>query len=789
MKLKYSLIHSLGIFSTLFLSASTWAVEYIVDMPDSFQAIWTKLHAGDTVILSRDLDVGALPVLMSHDFSVTIQSRDGNNFSLVWGQNKEENLPLPADVILNRVTLTGAPSTILLGKNPIVGTATVWMNNVGPLIRGTESISVGNGNSFRDNVATGNEHGAVIHAVSGINVSIKNNNVFSGNIATGHGGAIYLADRDKAVAGTMLKLDASEVGSSITFSGNTEEAVVEQGKIVDPGFANDIYFGKEASAELHAVEGASIVLGSGIASADETASITKTGKGCVFVADAAFYRGTLAVKEGSVTLAAGNVWGTRNGSASAPGVAVFAGASFVLERGASLASNLYLDGGTLRVSAPSALEGNLALGKGSSGMRFTLSQDLLADTGRTPLLSLSQHTAVTASPEGSVLVTDLDLTGVTSLGKAQLIQPYGNWKYLSEESRLLLSGPITYTDTTGTHLLDNVSIDPVTGLLDISSLVSKNDVRFDRPGTAAANALWSSVETLGVLRHTIGSQLNLRSAGKGNNVWGSGMASMRRVGSDGGRIGYRFNGGGYAVGVDRSISRSTVIGITLGQFFGTNRAEDGSDSDSRSKINQNSMMVGLYGQYHTSTDASNYWSMDVFAGYGATDNDLSSSSTNASWNDTNFAASLQVSRTYARDEGIVLRPFVGLDFLTGSQDSFITDGSLPLRYGGADMHILSLPVGCTLARTMEAGWGSFTPSLTVAYVADIFRDNPENQVTDFNDTTWRNHGSNPGRHAMRVKIGLERRWTSFWAGSVGYILNIRSQETVHSFTAGIQYSF
>ena len=80
------------------------------------------------------------------------------------------------------------------------------------------------------------------------------------------------------------------------------------------------------------------------------------------------------------------------------------------------------------------------------------------------------------------------------------------------------------------------------------------------------------------------------------------------------------------------------------------------------------------------------------------------------------------------------------------------------------------------------------PEVTMAYVADIARDNPEvkTSVMGFSRV---GKGTNIGRNAFMLSVGANWMFNSSWSVGAFYTLEARSKQVNQSVNASLRYSF
>ena len=306
-----------------------------------------------------------------------------------------------------------------------------------------------------------------------------------------------------------------------------------------------------------------------------------------------------------------------------------------------------------------------------------------------------------------------------------------------------------------------------------------------------ANALWSSTGTVKTFSANAVSQLDSGRTGA-NNFWASGMGDFSRVSTEGSVSGFDYNGGGYAIGADHAFSKNLVAGLTLGQSFGTNKANDGGYAS----FDQRGIMGGLYGRFLSEQGQDSLLIVDAYASYGNVENRGTAALFGAdelardTWNDDVWSLGLKTSWQIRLDKASTLTPFIGLDYVHGAQgDVNMTTSTINRRFRDGSMQNLSLPVGLTYRTTLSLGAEQYLiPEVTVAYVADVVRDNPSVK-SDIPGARIKTYGSAPGRNAIHANAGLGWIITPEWSVGLYYNIENRSRMTNQGVSGTVHYTF
>lgn len=341
---------------------------------------------------------------------------------------------------------------------------------------------------------------------------------------------------------------------------------------------------------------------------------------------------------------------------------------------------------------------------------------------------------------------------------------------------------------------------------DLSSLTSTGEatVRSANEGDAnrVANTLVSSSKTLfafadGARNHVYSDRVT------GSNFWVGGLGDFQDLSTHNGRNGYKYNGGGYAVGMDHKTGKNSVVGLAFGQMFGEMKPKDGTFLFDAGKIDQKMTMIGLYGG--TLMNVCNIKQgvhLDGYLAYGSSDNESTRNVINpvmgygggssANWNEDVFAVGGQASWVYQVCPAFNLRPFIGIDYTAARMEDFRESGvdGLNNHYSKGHYQNLALSAGFGIDRTFTYRNGmALTPAASVAYVGDVVRQDGKVTVTNPDGSNFWERSVSPGRNAIRANAALTWKICSTWAARAGYVFEYRSGATQHGVNASLSYSF
>lgn len=658
---------------------------------------------------------------------------------------------------------TGFPNDIYLGKNAAMN------------LDAAEGSSI----SLNGGVESADATALIVKTGAG-EVLLGDASYFGGMLKLNAGTAKLAADSTwgdgaavvQVAAGSTLSLaDGAAVDGDVELSGKLSAAGVSS--------VSGITTVQGTAAVLDAAE--SMSLNGGLA-AEADAALTKVGAGVLKLADSADFAGSLLVQAGSVELAENAAFG-KTGS----GLALAEKSALVLNAGSAVQSALAMNAATMEVNgAASLLSPSINLSWANT-WSFRMTDEAVQST--THRLQLAPAATVSVA-EGGSLTLNVDMRGVTSTGEAEEIYLINTTNLTdSKLCELLGSAEVTLTDKEGTHETE-AALDIATGTIDIATLYGEEApvINFDRPGVSIANALHSSVGALHAFAAQSVQHLGIAAAApaEGTNVWAAGIGYIDRFSGA-----WEYSGGGYAVGVSRSVSLSTVLGLSVGQMFGSNKAKfDSADSDADAKIDQNEIMFAVQARHAFGTIGGGTPILDVIGGFGMTDNDYESSAHEGSWDDTNFYASARLFWHWKNERDIYYAPFIGLEYLSGKQDSATLRGTAgSWESDGADMNILTLPVGFTMYSHLDIGSGMvLTPSLELSYRVDLTEADPATDCTD-GTARWQSEGETRSRSAFELDAAAHLQITPQWSTWAAYRYETRSGQNSHTLTAGVNYRF
>ncbi len=557
------------------------------------------------------------------------------------------------------------------------------------------------------------------------------------------GGSLQLSE----IEGATIKVTASDGDSSITFSNVTY--VDDEGNSKSVSSTNI----KDSAVVLTSEDGTAVLAGAD----GHTVNIIDSTVG-----------GT-----GTLTNVALITTGTTGTTATAVSVGF----------DASDANNTSL--GTLTVTGASTIDSGSTLtfyyNTGDLTDYTTIDLTGVTDSFSSEAISISLTGVAYDSSTGTYTIDESTAGSLTegsfTLGTA------GYAVTLSEETEALLADGYTW------------SYNSSTGVLSVVVLTT-----YQADAQRVANTMVSAAETVRTFGRSAARPHVYSARLDGVNLWVDGMGEFMDHSSHNGRTGFEYNAGGYAVGCDTTLSDGkTVLGIAFGQMFGENKPKQGNGYFTPGKIDQDTVMFGIYGgrPFGTKSETDSVH-VDFYATYGMVDCDSTrralsnGAAATADWDEDAYGVGVAVTWVHELRENTYLAPFVALDYSYCDIDSFTESGPQPISYSDSAYQNLSLSVGVGLSRVYGLQNGQkLAPYASVAYVGDVVRrDGKVTASLASNGTVVDVDKSvSPGRSAFQVNVGMGWKITDHWSARAGYTAEFRSGATDQSVVVGANYAF
>ena len=356
------------------------------------------------------------------------------------------------------------------------------------------------------------------------------------------------------------------------------------------------------------------------------------------------------------------------------------------------------------------------------------------------------------------------------------------------------------TATTATTADFTLALQDNSGLLEEGSTISFEDGKLkfnaavskaalaalmDSNSANVANTMWASANAVQEMVRTAENQFLVGMPGQ-TTFWGAGLGSFMDVG---GKQGFSSHAGGYAVGMQHAFTEKFRAGFAFGQMFGNFQSDD-----NQLKADQKALVPMLTAQYVTKTGKMSSVTVSGHVAYGMVENEAdtyqAATAGHAKWDDEVLNIGARVAWNVNLGDHVTVSFFTGLNYQSVDQDSFtetFTGGEREYRDGS--MSSLSVPLGITLRGIYEMeGTNIFAPELTLAYIGDVARDNPEvrTSVYGFNRV---GKGTDLGRSAFTLSVGANWMFDSNWSIGAFYTLEARDEQLNQSLNAALRYSF
>ena len=341
-------------------------------------------------------------------------------------------------------------------------------------------------------------------------------------------------------------------------------------------------------------------------------------------------------------------------------------------------------------------------------------------------------------------------------------------------------------DTAGL-LEEGTSLTYANGEMKLQGAVSKAALAalMDSNSANVANTMWASANAVQEMVRTAENQFLVGMPGQ-TTFWGAGLGSFMDVG---GKQGFSSHAGGYAVGMQHAFTEKFRAGFAFGQMFGNFQSDD-----NQLKADQKALVPMLTAQYVTKTGKMSSVTVSGHVAYGMVENEAdtyqAATAGHAKWDDEVLNIGARVAWNVNLGDHVTVSFFTGLNYQSVDQDSFtetFTGGEREYRDGS--MSSLSVPLGITLRGIYEMeGTNIFAPELTLAYIGDVARDNPEvrTSVYGFNRV---GKGTDFGRSAFTLSVGANWMFDSNWSIGAFYTLEARDEQLNQSLNAALRYSF
>lgn len=763
-------------------------------------AITLKTQGGNVSLGDNSVLNGTAVSAESVDLNKTVYNNNDGNWGTVASTEKLDTIE--GSVTLGSNTTVKGNATLTADDNIAIGTNSVITGNTAAdgVITAGGQISIGDGTQVVGNTAA-NAGKAAINLADGQTLYIGSGAVLSDNTSNGVLGSVHAGRNTQinvytdAAAYTFIN-DGISTAAAAAPTADAAPLAADQATMTKTGAGTLVYGGTGATdtfgGAYQQLEGNLIIGHSTFGPVD--AATGKVGAlqsidGAVMGTDDTVYD----IRTGQVTLAQNS---TMRGAS-----ATFGGDSTLL-----LSDGSVLDFGTpatfkddsrvgIQVSDATGNPVPLAqLQKGTESVTVTL--DGTDISGRLLNNLFLSTTMAPGTTEGTTTITQ-DMKGIDGPLSGYNGNVYTVAAALENNRLNVVAGSpaaqfyenlfrATSADEAA-RLIQSVSGEHVVNFTWAASRTVRNFADLGRIQSAASMARQTE-DTIEVV-DAKGSPIARKTIAKGNgNIWVGGMGIWDDQDARDGVSGYKYNVGGYAVGIDYKAAQGSLIGIAAGQSFGDFKDKTGIGAD----YDVDSFLAMIYGRMHPFRDSK--FTLDGYGAYGRSrfkgNSYIMGSAANGRADTDTFSGGLYGTWTerFALGKAFVT-PYTGIEFMTSELKGFSESGPYGRTFGHARAQNWTIPVGITIARAYQTDGGTtITPALTVAVAQDVSRMNPKSNVAGPLGA-WNARGVNVGRTAFRLNAGIDMLFSSNWGARLCYQFETRNKLTAHGINGAISYTF
>lgn len=275
------------------------------------------------------------------------------------------------------------------------------------------------------------------------------------------------------------------------------------------------------------------------------------------------------------------------------------------------------------------------------------------------------------------------------------------------------------------------------------------------------------------------------------HIWVQGLGDFSSHETQGDVAGYRYNGGGVAVGMDTLLGRYLgYLGIGLGQVWGRNEARGVHEY-----TKQESTMGTLYWGKGGKLNSRHSWATRAALSYGQTENRMKSwfgngQEAHGRFDNKTFFGQLEfIYRTKVR-ENLYLNFLAGVEYTHGKREAFSESGSYARDFDSSRLENLSLTPGVEVEHTSSLAGKTWVNTLRLSYVGDVYRKQPEARVYGrYSDATWTAYSVDPSRHGIRCGWESALQLNEQWSLNAEYNIEGREKAIYQQVRAGVSYLF
>ena len=762
-------------------------------------AVTLKTEGGNISLGDNSILDGTTVSAESADLNKTVYSNDGGSWNTI--ASTEKLGTIEGSVTLGENTTVKGNSTLTADDNIAIGNNSVITGNTAAdgVISAGGQISIGDGTQVLDNTAT-SDGKAAINLADGQTLYIGSGAILSGNTSNGVSGSVQAGQNTRinvytdATAYTFINDGISTAAASST--ADAAPLVADQTVMTKTGAGTLVYGGTGTTdtfgGTYQQLEG-NLIIGHATFGAVDSA----TGK-----------VGPLQSIDGAVMGTDDTVYDIRTGQVTLAKNSTMKGASATFGGDSTL---LLSDGSVLDFGTPATFQDNSRVGiqvsdasgnpvplaqlrKGTESVTVTLNGTDIS--GRLLNNVFLSTTMAPGTAEGTTTITQ-DMKGIDGPMSGYNGNVYTVAAALENNRLNVAAGSpaaqfyenlfrATSADEAA-RIIQSVSGEHVVNFTWAASRTVRNFADLGRIQSAASMARQTE-DTVEVV-DAKGSPIARKTIARGNgNIWVGGMGIWDDQDARDGVSGYKYNAGGYAVGIDYKAAQGSLIGIAAGQSFGSFKDKTGIGAD----YDVDSFLAMIYGRMHPFRDSK--FTLDGYGAYGRSrfkgDSYMMGSAANGRADTDTFSGGLYGTWTerFALGKAFVT-PYTGIEFMTSELKGFSESGPYGRTFAHARAQNWTIPVGITIARAYQTDGGTtITPALTVAVAQDVSRMNPKSNVAGPLGT-WNARGVNVGRTAFRLNAGIDVLFSNQWGARVCYQFETRNKLTAHGINGALSYTF
>lgn len=763
-------------------------------------AVTVKTEGGNISLGDNSVLDGTAVSAQSADLNKTVYSNEDGSWNTVASTEKlgsiEGSVTLGSNAtVKGNATLT-ASDHIAIGSNSVISGNT----SADGVITAGGQISLGDGTQVVGNAATSADK-ATVNLADGQTLNIGSGVILSDNTSGGVSGSVHAGRNTRinvytdANAYTFIN-DGISTTAGAASAADAAPLAADQAIMTKTGAGTLVYGGPETAdtfgGAYQQLEGNLIIGHATFGPVDAT-----TGK-----------VGPLQSLDGAVMGTNDTVYDVRTGQVTLAQNSTMRGASATFGGDSTL---LLSDGSVLDFGTPATFQDNSRVGiqvsdptgnpvplaqlrKGTESVTVTLNGTDIS--GRLLNNVFLSTTMAPGTVEGTTAITQ-NMKGIDGPMSGYNGNVYTVAAALENNRLNVAAGSpaaqfyenlfrVTSADEAA-RIIQSVSGEHVVNFTWAASRTVRNFADLGRI-QSAASMLRQTEDTVQVV-DAKGSPIARKTIAKGNgNIWVGGMGIWDDQDARDGVSGYKYNAGGYAVGIDYKTAQGSLLGIAAGQSFGDFKDKAGIGAD----YDVDSFLAMIYGRMHPFKDSK--FTLDGYGAYGRSrfkgNSYIMGSAANGRANTDTFSGGLYGTWTERYSFGkAFITPYTGIEFMTSELKGFSESGPYGRTFGHARAQNWTIPVGITIARAYQTSAGTtITPALTLAVSQDVSRMNPKSNVAGPLGT-WNARGVNVGRTAFRLNVGIDVLFSSNWGARICYQFETRDQLTAHGINGAISYTF